>query len=242
MGLQKLAHGIDSSGKSIIILNKAKKIAKYFGKQIKKVNEKISRKTKDSKQYKYLKEVRKELYRKQVVQVEETLHIQSRKLVDMNYQQIIFGDLSISEIVQRDNNKLKNVRKSFQQSSIAKFLEFVKVKAARKHIVVYEVDERYTSQTNCITMEKFPERVELGDRKLQISDEIVIERDLCSCIVMYRKISEGYIYRRGTWVKPSSQTLVVLAPPLNIIRVLEENNLFKEEVSRPGGREGLIIL
>ena len=59
MGLQKLAHGIDSSGKSIIILNKAKKIAKYFGKQIKKVNEKISRKTKDSKQYKYLKEVRK---------------------------------------------------------------------------------------------------------------------------------------------------------------------------------------
>jgi len=239
LGLKKLGYGIDTKGNVVIINNKAKKKVKYFNKQIKKVNEKLSTKQKDSREHKRLSEVRRELYRKQVVQVEETLHIQSNELVNMNYREIIVGDLSVSHLVQIKNNKYKNVRKSFQQSSISTFIDFLKIKGKRVGIKVEEIDERWTTQTNCLTMKKFDNKVELGNREVMITDKIVIDRDLNSAIVLSRKYLEGYVAdKEGRFSKRSSQNLVELTPPLNIIRVLEENNLFKEEVSRPDGREG----
>ena len=72
------------------------------------------------------------------------------------------------------NNTKKNVRKSFAQSCVDTFRTFVTYKSKSK---VIEVDEWGTTQTNCITMERFPEKVELKDREVKLAEGLCIDRD-----------------------------------------------------------------
>jgi putative transposase len=237
LGLKKLATGIDSDGKVIILHNKAKKVSKYFGKQIAKVSKQLSKKTKDSNQYKHLQNVRRKLYRKKNSQVKQTLHIQSKKLANMNYQTIVLGDLSVKELMskrkklnkelnnqqnnqtnnqqnnQTNNHSNKRIRKSFAESSVDTFRQFLTYKC-KGRTKVEEIDESNTTQLNCLTGEKFKKKVELKDRKVQLSDRIVIDRDLNSAINIFKR-----------W---ESYHLAAMIPPLDFFGVLEKNNLFQE--------------
>jgi putative transposase len=212
LGLKSLATGIDNDGKVIILNNKAKKIAKYFGKQIAKVSKQLSIKTKDSNQHKHLSKVRTKLYNKKNAQVKQTLHIQSKKLSNMNYQTIVLGDLSVKELMSKEKS-YKGVRKSFSQSSIDTFRQFLTYKCQGKTNVV-EIDERHTTQLNCLTGKKFSKKVELKDRIVQLAEGIIIDRDLNSAINILRR-----------W---ESYHLAALIPPLELSGVLKENNLFQE--------------
>lgn len=93
LGLKNLGTGVDNKGNVIIVKNKSKKINQYFSKQIDKVKSKLSKKEKGSKNYFKLNQVKKKLYSKKNSQIKQTLHIQSKKLVNMNYNTIIVGDL-----------------------------------------------------------------------------------------------------------------------------------------------------
>jgi len=211
LGLKSLATGVDSDGKVIVLYNKAKKKAKYFGKQIAKVSKQLSTKTKDSNQYKHLEEVRKKLYNKKNAQVKQTLHIQSKQLANMNYHTIVLGDLSVKELMSKEVS-YKGIRKSFSQSAIDTFRQFLTYKCQGKTNVV-EIDERHTTQLNCLTGKKFDQKVELKDRMVQLSETIIIDRDLNSAINILKR-----------W---ESYHLASLIAPLELSNVLEENNLFQ---------------
>lgn len=213
LGLKSLATGIDNFGKVIVLPNKAKKISKYFEKQIAKVSSKIDVKRKYSKRQRRLRKIRSKLYNKKNAQVKQTLHIQSKQLVNMNYHTIVLGDLSVKQLMQKENNNKKGVRKSFHQSAIDTFRQFLTYKCIEKTNVI-NLDERNTTQLNCLTNEKFDKKIELQDRIVQLSDDIIIDRDLNSAINIYNRYQRNH--------------LAALTPPLDLSNVLKQNNLFKK--------------
>ena len=120
LGLSKLATGVDNKGNQIVVLNKSKKINKYFQKQIGKIQEKRSKTKKGSNRNLKLKKDLNQLYHRKNEQIKQTLHIQSKKLANMNYNTIIVGDLSVKKLMEKDgtNKNKKGIRKSFHQSNI----------------------------------------------------------------------------------------------------------------------------
>jgi putative transposase len=212
LGLTKLATGIDNTGKVIVLPNRAKKISQHFGKQISKVDQKISSKKEGSRRHKKFRQVRKDLFKRKNAQVKQALHIQSKQVANMNYHTIVLGDLSVKELMSKENNKKKGVRKSFAQSAIDTFRQFLTYKCQGKTNVV-EIDERHTTQTNCLTGKKFKQKVELKDRTVQLAPDIIINRDLNSAINILKR-----------W---ESFHLAALIPPLDLSIVFEERNLFE---------------
>ena len=212
LGLKALAVGVDNTGKVIVLANKAKKISKYFMKQIANVSSKISKSKKYSRRNRRLRLVRNKLYHKKNSQVKQALHIQSKMLANMNYHTIVLGDLSVKELMSKEKNEKKNVRKSFVQSAIDMFRSFLSYKCAGNTNVI-EIDERHTTQQNCLTGKRFPKKIELKDRMVQITDDIIINRDLNSAINILKR-----------W---ESFHLAALIPSLDISNVLKENNLFQ---------------
>ena len=98
------------------------------------------------------------------------------------------------------------------QSAIDTFRQFLTYKCQGKTNVV-EIDERHTTQLNCLTGKKFDQKVELKDRTVQLSDSIIIDRDLNSAINILKR-----------W---ESYHLAFLIAPLDLSNVLEEKNLFQ---------------
>lgn len=182
LGLSKLGTGIDNKGNVIILTNKSKKISKYFIKQIGNTQKKISTKTKGSKKYIKLRKIVKKLYNRKNRQVKQTLHIQSKKLLSMNYKTIVIGDLSVKKLMELDKNKYSKVSKSFHNSNINMFLTFLKYKSFKHNTDIVKIDERHTTQLNCLTGKLFKEKIELSDREVKLSENIMIDRDLNSAI------------------------------------------------------------
>jgi len=60
-------------------------------------------------------------------QIKQILHIQSKKLVNMNYNTIVIGDLTVKRLMSKEgtNKNKKVIRKSFYQSNINIFMQFL---------------------------------------------------------------------------------------------------------------------
>lgn len=212
LGLTHLAVGVDNFGKVIVLPNKAKKISEYFCKATAEIDSKISKTKKFSRRNKRLYKIRRNLFARRSVQVKQALHIQSKKLANMNYHTIVLGDLSVKQLMSKEKNEKKGVRKSFHQSAIDTFRQYLTYKCSGKTNVV-QIDERHTTQLNCLTNKKFSDKIELSDRLVQLSDKIIIDRDLNSAINILKR-----------W---ESYHIAALTPPLDISNVLKENNLFE---------------
>ena len=172
LGLDKLCHGIDNKGHEIIIKNKSKKINNYYQKQISKIQQKRSKTTKGSNRNKKLKLSLNKCYHKKNSQIKQTLHIQSKYLSNMNYNTIVVGDLSVKKLMSSKgvNNDKKGIRKSFHNSNINMFLGFLKYKCQANNTNLTKIDEKWTTQLNCLTGKIFKNKIELKDRKVQLSD------------------------------------------------------------------------
>jgi len=216
LGLIKLSTGIDNKGNQIVVENKSKKINKYFQKQIGKVQEKRSKTKKGSKRNKKLRKDLNKLYHRKNEQIKQTLHIQSKKLANMNYNTIIVGDLSVKKLMEKEgtNKKKKGIRKSFHQSNINMFLQFLSYKCQSKNINLTKIDEKWTSQLNCLTGKLFDKKIELNNRKVKLSNEITIDRDLNSAINIMKRWFENHF--------------ASMNEPLDLTNVLEKYNLSKE--------------
>lgn len=219
LGIKRLATGIDNDGNVIILQNKAKRISQHFEKQIAIVSSKIDKKHKGSQRRRRLQRIRRKLYARKNSQVKQTLHIQSKRIANMNYHTVILGDLSVKQLMSTEgvNANKKNVRKSFHQSAIDTFRQFLTYKCAGNTEVI-EIDERDTTQLNCLTGKRFPQKVELKDREVKLTDTITIDRDLNSSINILKRW-EGF-------------HLAALTPPLSsetLLGVLEKHNLLVEK-------------
>lgn len=216
LGLEKLAHGIDNNGKEIIIKNKSKQINNYYQDQIKKVQSKMDKKIKKSRKHKKLKNTLNKLYKRKNSQIKQTLHIQSKYLSNMNYNTIVVGDLNVKKLMNREgvNENKKGIRKSFSQSNINMFLQFLSYKCQSKNINVVKIQEQWTTQLNCLTGKIFKEKIELKDRKVRLSDTIIIDRDLNSAINILNRWFDSHI--------------ASMNKPLDLSSVLSKYNIYKE--------------
>ena len=219
LGLSKLATGIDNKGEMIVLKNKSKKINDYYQKQIAKIQNKRSKTIKGSNRNLKLKKVLNKCYHKKNEQIKQTLHIQSKKLVNMNYNTIVVGDLTVKRLMDSNgvNEKKKGIRKSFHQSNITMFLQFLGYKCQAKNINLEKIDEKWTTQINCLTGKLFENKIKLEDRKVQISDTIIIDRDLNSAINIMNRWFGNHI--------------ASMNEPLDISRVVKKYNLFDEIIT-----------
>ena len=215
LGLKHLATGIDTNGKVITIPNRAKKIGRYFINKIKTLKSKQSKCTKYSKRYTTLNKVKSKLYSKKNAQIKQTLHIQSKKLVNMNYKTIVVGDLQIKKLMQLEKNKKSKVSRSFGLSNIAMFVNMLTYKSVVLNQSVEKIDESNTTQLNCLTGKLFDNKVTLSDREVKLSDTIIIDRDLNSAINILNR-----------W---QNKQLAPLIEPLDLSNVLNKFNLFIQE-------------
>jgi len=216
LGLEKLAHGIDNKGNQIILQNKSIKINHYFQEQIKKVQSKLSKKTKKSRKYKKLKSTLNNLYQRKNTQIKQTLHIQSKYLVNMNYNTIVIGDLTVKKLMSTEglNSNKRGIRKSFHHSNINMFLQFLGYKCQQNNTNVVTIGEQWTTQLNCLTGKVFKKKIELKDREVQLSNTITIDRDLNSAINILKRWFDSHI--------------ASMNEPLNILSVLDRYNIYKE--------------
>ncbi len=150
LGLKNLGTGVDNKGNVVILKNKSKRINQYFSKQINNVKSKLSKKEKGSKSFTKLNQVKKKLYSKKNSQIKQTLHIQSKKLVNMNYKTIVVGELTIKTLMSTDgvNKSKKGIRKSFSESNIDMFLQFLSYKLQYTQCDLIKINERHTTQLN----------------------------------------------------------------------------------------------
>lgn len=218
LGLDKLGVGIDNKGDAIFIANKSKKINHYFTKQIKKTQQKLSSKKKGSRKFKKLKNTLNKMYHKKNEQIKHALHTQSKMLSCMNYNTIIVGDLKVKKLMNSEgvNENKKGIRKSFHQSNINHFLQYLSYKCQSKNINLVKIGEQYTTQLNCLTGKMFDKKVELKDRVVELNDKITIDRDLNSAINILNRWFEHH--------------LAGMNQPLDLSKVLQKYNL-KETIN-----------
>ena len=216
LGLEKLAHGIDNKGKQIIIQNKSKRINHYFQTQIKNVQSKLSKKQKKSRNHRKLKLKLNKLYQRKNSQIKQTLHIQSKYLANMNYNTIVIGDLTVKKLMSTEgvNENKKGIRKSFHHSNINMFLQFLGYKCQHNNTNVVKIGEQWTTQLNSLTGKVFKDKIKLGEREVQLSDTITIDRDLNSAINILKRWFDSHI--------------ASMNEPLDLSSALVKFNLYKE--------------
>jgi putative transposase len=206
LGLKHLGTGVDNNGNVIVLNNKSKKISKYYLKKIGDVQSKISKKIKGSKRWKYLKKTKNILENKKNKQVKQTLHIQSNKLLNMNYRTIVIGDLSIQKLMKNVRNKNTNVSKSFAMSNISMFVNFLTYKSFKYKTDIVKIDERYTTQINSLTGKLFENKIELSDRSVKLCDNVEIDRDLNSAINILERYFNNHL---ASMTKPPEKSGVI---------------------------------
>lgn len=218
LGLDKLGHCVDNNGRQIILKNKSKKINHYFQDQIIKIQKKKNITIKGSNRNIFLKKVLNKCYHKKNEQIKQTLHIQSKKLSNMNYNTIVVGDLTVKKLMSTEgvNKNKKGIRKSFSQSNINMFLQFLEYKCQAKNINLTKIDEKWTTQINCLTGKLFKDKINLGDRQVQLSDTIIIDRDLNSAINILKR-----------WF---NSQIASMNEPLDLSKVLIKYNLYEETI------------
>ena len=86
----------------------------------------------------------------------------------MNYNTIIVGDLSVKKLMEKEgvNKNKKGIRKSFHQTNINMFLQFLSYKCQSKNINLTKVDEKWTTQLNCLTGKLFDKKLSLSEREV----------------------------------------------------------------------------
>ena len=217
LGIKNLVNGIDNDGRWITLPNKAKKINEYFRKQISSVQSRMDKCTKGSKRYNRLRKVKKRLYKRKSAQTKQALHIQSKKLANMNYKTIVVGDLTVKKLMGKGSNKFAKTSRSFAETSIAAFMEFLTYKCQARNTEVETIGEQWTTQQNCLTGKLFKEKVELSDRTVRLNDSIEIDRDLNAAINILKRYEQNH--------------LALLTAPLDISSVVNKYNLLTNTCS-----------
>ena len=94
------------------------------------------------------------------------------------------------------------------------FLQFLKYKCQSRNTNLTKIDEKWTTQLNCLTGKMFKYKIELKDRKVQLSDTIIIDRDLNSAInILIRWFGNHF---------------ASMNEPLDLSGVVKKFNLFDE--------------
>ncbi len=162
----------ESLNKTINKLNSVKDLKKKYSKKWIKINNKFLNKKRklSNKQKDFQHKLSKNI-------------IQS--CIENDIGTLIVGDIQTKKVINKENKKIKSTSKNFGLSRFKTFLEY---KSENENINFYKPNESWTSQTNCLTNEKFDKHIDLKDREVNLTKEIKIDRDLNSAINIATKI------------------------------------------------------
>jgi IS605 OrfB family transposase len=127
----------------------------------------------------------------------------------MNYKTIVVGELTIKTLMSTDgvNKNKKNIRKSFSESNINMFLQFLSYKLQHTQCDLIKINERHTTQLNSLTGKMFKEKVELKDRIVKLNDNVEIDRDLNSAINIMKRYYDNHL---ASMTKPLDYSNVIM--------------------------------
>jgi IS605 OrfB family transposase len=127
----------------------------------------------------------------------------------MNYKTIVVGELTIKSLMNTEgvNKNKKGIRKSFSETNINMFLQFLSYKSQAKQCDVIRINERHTTQLNSLTGRMFKEKVELKDRTVKLSDNVEIDRDLNSAINIMKRYYDNHL---ASMTKPLDFSNVIM--------------------------------
>lgn len=165
--------GIDIGLKHLVVATDGTKIknktdAKYFDKQIVKLQSKSDKLKKGSRQNKFLKKVINRLYNAKVRKINDFQHKVSRRL-GSTYNTIYAEDLSVKSM---SEGKWTNLNKSIRNAKFAQFISFLKYKT--NNLVL--VNPKNTSKT-CNSCGKIHTNLKLSDRTITCTCGITYDRD-----------------------------------------------------------------
>lgn len=135
----------------------------------------------------------------------------------MNYKTIVVGDLSVKKLMEKGSNKLTKTSRSFSESSIATFMEYLTYKCQNSNTELVTINEMWTTQQNCLTGNLFKDKVGLSDRTVMLSDSIEIDRDLNAAINIMKRYEQNH--------------LALLTAPLDVSSVVNKHNLLTDTCS-----------
>ena len=96
-------------------------------------------------------------------------------------------------------------------------MEFLTYKCQNSNTGLETINEKWTTQQNCLTGKLFKHKVELSDRVVQLSDSIVIDRDLNAAINILKRYEQNH--------------LALLTVPLDVSNVVNKYNLLTNTCS-----------
>lgn len=162
IGLTNLV--VTSDGNTI----KNSKHYKYFDKQIAKVQSKIDKKKKGSKNCKYLRDTLQELHDAKSRKTDDFQHKVSKNLA-REYDTIFAEDLSVKHM---SEGKITSLNKSIRNAKLAQLISFLSYKA--NNLIL--VDPRNTSKM-CNSCKKIHNNLKLSDRTITCSCGVTYDRD-----------------------------------------------------------------
>lgn len=149
---------------------------------------KLDRKKKKSKKWiklnKILLRKRRKLYNKR----KDYLHKKSKQIINYclqnNIDNIIIGDIQTKKLVtEHKNHRNKSTQ---NEGLLSRFKNFIKYKAEINGLKVHLINEAYTSQENCLSGKRELSS-DLSNRKVELENNFIIDRDLNSAINIAKK-------------------------------------------------------
>ena len=128
----------------------------------------------------------------------------------MNYNTIVVGDLQVKKLMTKDKQLHKGLRKSFHNSNISMFMNLLKYKCQEQNTNVIKINEKHTTQLNCLTGKLFPIRVDLSQRTVNLNENIVIDRDLNSAINIMKRFNDNHLASVNKPLEISSNVLLAI--------------------------------
>lgn len=157
LGLESLY--TDSNGKKVKRFSR--KLIKKYNNRISDLNKSLSTKKKGSKRRNKVKKQLNKTYNKLKNSKKDYLHKASKNLISCKEDNIIIGDIKVQNIVNKNKSK-KGLIKSFYNSSLTTFKEYIKYKGELYNKNVIFINESYTSKT-CSGCHRLKE-MKLNDR------------------------------------------------------------------------------
>lgn len=164
---------------------------KNLDRQFRKVQSKKDLCKQGSKRQKKLAKIQRKIASKKTNKSKDFQHKVSKEIVKVckenSISKLILGDIKTKKL--KDSNTTnKGLNKSTQnEGTLSRFKGFLKYKAKESSLEVSLVNEAYTSQENCLTGARNLSS-DLGHRSVQVSEGLVIDRDLNSAINISKRI------------------------------------------------------
>jgi putative transposase len=212
-GVTNIATIFNPEKKEIIEI-KNNQFHKKLEKRIKTVQSVLDKKKKKSRRWKKLKRIQKRIQKKLTNKNKDFQHKTSKEIANYceenKVNKVIYGDIKTKKCIKKkkikgeskvESKKRKGLNKSTQnQGCLSRFKTFVEYKLEDKGMEFVKQNEAWTTQTNCLTGKRFDNKVELSDKKVELTKDFWFSRDGNGAVNIMQKNLRCLEPDKGLWL------------------------------------------